>query len=228
MLRAVIFDFDGVIVDSELVHYTALNKAFAKYDIQVPKEKYWSDYLAYNDLENILAVSRDYNADFKDEDIRSILQSKSQYFDEMVQTQTALIDGASAFISMLKTNTIPMAIYSGSNIREIELMLKGTDLIGCFQVIVTGEDVKKSKPDPEGYLLAFDSLNQKAAEKILPQQCVVIEDSHWGLQAAQAANMKTVAVTNTYPPEKLAQFAEKVVKSLDELSLLDLENLCPV
>ena len=228
MLRAVIFDFDGVIVDSELVHYTALNKAFAKYDIQVPKEKYWSDYLAYNDLENILAVSRDYNADFKDEDIRWILESKSQYFDEMVKTETALIDGASDFVNMLKADSVPMAIYSGSNIREIELMLKGTDLISCFQVIVTGEDVEKSKPDPEGYLLALDSLNQKEAGKILPQQCVVIEDSHWGLQAAQTAEMRAVAVTNTYQPEKLAQFAEKVVKSLDELRLQDLENLCPV
>ena len=93
-------------------------------------------------------------------------------------------------------------------------------------MIITAEDVKKGKPDPQGYVLALEKLNQDEKTPIKPAECVVIEDSHWGLAAAAAAGMHPVAITNTYPAEQLRDKAEKVIIRLDELTIDELENIC--
>lgn len=92
-------------------------------------------------------------------------------------------------------------------------------------MIVSAEFVKKGKPSPEGFLLTLKKLNHYRQNVILANQCVVIEDSHWGLQAAKAAGMHTIAVTNSYDADQLT-LAEKIVTKLGELSIDDLQNLC--
>ena len=87
------------------------------------------------------------------------------------------------------------------------------------------EQVRKGKPDPEGFLLTLKKLNQNRQKHILPNHCVVIEDSHWGLNAAKAAGMHTIAITNTYDAEQLS-IAERIVTRLNELSISDLRQLC--
>jgi len=109
---------------------------------------------------------------------------------------------------------------------DIDLMLGGTDFKDAFEVIVTADDVKHGKPDPEGYLQALKKLNVNEVTPIEPSQCIVIEDSHWGLEAASAAGMNPIAVTNTYPKEELDGKARKIVDRLDELTVDDLHNLC--
>jgi len=133
---------------------------------------------------------------------------------------------------MLFQNKIPMAIYSGALLSEIEMILcaasltgKGANLRSFFDVIVSAEQVKKGKPDPEGFLLALKLLNTKTNQAIKPQDCIVIEDSHWGLEAAQAAGMHPVAVTNTYSAEQLKP-ADKIIGNLSELTLDELQTLC--
>jgi len=133
---------------------------------------------------------------------------------------------------MLKQNNIPMAICSGALLAEIELILEEGWLRSFFEVIVSAEQVKKGKPNPEGFLLTLQKLNRIVSPAqagiqnlILPNQCIVIEDSHWGLEAAKAAGMHTVAITNSYDADQLAM-AEKVVTQLSELSIGDLQHLC--
>jgi len=112
-------------------------------------------------------------------------------------------------------------------------MLEGTGLRHLFREIVSGEQVTKGKPDPEGFLLTLERLNNNKAisgqsencKHIKANECVVIEDSHWGLQAAKAAGMHLIAVTTSYGPEKLGM-AEKIIDQLNELSLDDLHQLC--
>jgi len=92
-------------------------------------------------------------------------------------------------------------------------------------VIVSAEQVKKGKPNPEGLLLTLQKLSEKGHSPTLANQCIVVEDSHWGLEAAKAAGMHTIAVTNSYDADQLA-IAEKVVADLGQLSISDLHELC--
>jgi len=135
-------------------------------------------------------------------------------------------------LTLLEENSIPMAICSGSLLTELEMILEDTGLRHLFEVIVSGEQVKKGKPNPEGFLLTLKRLNSNASlaqtgnqNGILPGECIVIEDSHWGLEAAKAAGMHTIAVTNSYEAEQLGM-AEKVVNQINELSIDDLQKLC--
>jgi beta-phosphoglucomutase len=105
-------------------------------------------------------------------------------------------------------------------------MIEGTELAGVFDPIVSADDVKKGKPHPEGFELALRRLNDGGKDRILSSQCVVIEDSHWGLQAATRAGMHTIAVTNTYDGGHLGPYAQMVVNRLDEIKMCDLQGLC--
>ena len=118
-----------------------------------------------------------------------------------------------------------MAICSGALQPEIETILKGAGLRSYFEVIVSAEQVEKGKPDPEGFLLALKLLNKRMHKSIKPEDCVVIEDSHWGLEAAKAAGMRAVAITNTYAAEHLKP-ADKVIVHLNELTLSFLRDIC--
>ena len=227
MLKAVIFDFDGVVSDSEMLHYKALNEILIKYGIDVPKKVHWQKYLGYGDIENIEAVSRDYDMGLTDEQIVEIARQKTEVFNELVKTEMTIIDGVAEFVGMLIENGIPLAICSGAIASDIKLMLDGCEFANAFRAIVTADDVGKGKPDPEGFLLALEKLNETIdGDQILPQECVVIEDSGWGLAAAKSAGMHTAAVTNTYPAEQLAGLADKIVGRLDELNMDDLAELC--
>ena len=129
------------------------------------------------------------------------------------------------FLDTLSAAKVPTAICSGALRAEIELILDEASLRSYFDVIVSAEEVKRGKPDPEGFLLALKKLNELWPEPIAPERCVVIEDSHWGLKAAKAAGMRTIAVTNTYDAAQLKQ-ADNVVARLDELTMDDLQRIC--
>jgi beta-phosphoglucomutase-like phosphatase (HAD superfamily) len=118
-----------------------------------------------------------------------------------------------------------MAICSGAVLEEIELILEQSGLGPFFEEIVSAEQIAKGKPDPEGFLLALERLNEGSQNSIAANECVVIEDSHWGLEAGNAAGMHTVGITNTYNPGQLSM-AEKIIASLSELTIDDLQQLC--
>ena len=226
MLRAVIFDFDGVIADSEKLHYLALNEVFKLHGVEVPRAVHWEKYLGFTDVENIEAVSRDYGMGLTPGRVQELMEIKARIFADLVRREDPLIEGVEAFIAMLEQNGIRRAICSGALLIDIREMLANTDLFDRFEVIVTADDVASGKPDPEGYLLALEKLNAAETTPIRPRECVVVEDSHWGLAAAQAAGMRRVAVTNTYAEGELAGKADRVVSRLDALTLADLERLC--
>ena len=226
MLQAVIFDFDGVIADSEALHYKALNTVFNRYGVDVSKDLHWQKYLGYSDRENIEAVNVDYSMGMDYTKIQTLIDEKKIVFDELVADGSIIINGVSVFIQRLIDSGIRRAICSGALRSDIDLMLGGTDFKDAFEVIVTADDVKHGKPDPEGYLQALKKLNGNEVTPIEASQCIVIEDSHWGLEAASAAGMNPIAVTNTYPKEELDGKARKIVDRLDELTVDDLHNLC--
>lgn len=225
-LQAVIFDFDGVICDSELLHYQALNTVFKRFGVDIPKQVHWDKYLGYSDLENIQAVNRDYGMGLDDAAIAEQIAEKKVIFNELAKADAVVFDGVAEFIRMLAEHNIRRAICSGALRSDIDLMLSGASFADAFEVIVSADDVTHGKPDPQGYQMALDRLNSNNNTTIKPSECVVIEDSHWGLEAAVAAGMNPIAVTNTYSRDKLNTKAKNVVNKLNELTIDDLEGVC--
>ena len=232
MLRAVIFDFDGVITDSEILHLRAFNQVLAQYGIEIRTKDYYKDYLGLTDLDCFQLVARKGRLGLDDREIENLVKQKNQVFQELAKTEGRIIEGVRDFLEMLKQNNVPMAICSGAVLAEIALILEEARLRPFFAVIISAEQVKRGKPNPEGFLLTLQKLNRIVSpaeagiqNSILPNQCIVIEDSHWGLEAAKAAGMHTIAVTNSYDAEQLSM-AEKIVARLSELSIDDLQQLC--
>jgi len=226
MLKAVIFDFDGVIADSELLHYRAFKDKVGRYGVDLTEKRYYDEYLGYTDIECARAISADFGLELDEAGINRLIKEKTELFELLVRAESTIIDGVREFLCMLKQENVRLAICSGALLEDIELMLDGTDLADFFEIIVAADHVHKGKPDPEGFLLALQRLNKAGSEQISPGDCVVIEDSPWGLKAAAAARMHTIAVTNSYPTEQLAGLAQKVVSRLNELTISDLQSVC--
>jgi beta-phosphoglucomutase len=225
MLQAVIFDFDGVITDSEILHLRAFNKVLAQFGIEISTNDYYKEYLGLTDADCFNLVAKRYRLPVHCKEIGSLMKQKAQFFEQLAKTEGRIIEGVSEFLRMLQRNNVPMAICSGALLAEIELILEEARLRELFAVIVSAEQVKKGKPDPQGFLLTLQKLNHNRQKPIAAKECIVIEDSHWGLQAARAAAMHTVAVTNSYDADQLS-LAEKIVARLDELSIEELQQIC--
>jgi len=225
MLKAVIFDFDGVITDSEILHLRAFNQSLVPYGIEISTKDYYTNYLGFSDFDCYKALIDNALLKINEQQIGGIVKKKSKIFEELTKTEGRIIEGVHDFLQMLEDEHIPMAICSGSLLTEIEVILEGAGLRHFFAEIVSAEQVKKGKPHPEGFSLSLKKLNQKSHPPIAANQCIVIEDSYWGLQAAKDAGMHTIAITNSYDAEQL-KLAEKIVSHLNELTIDDLRQLC--
>jgi beta-phosphoglucomutase len=225
MLRAVIFDFDGVISDTERTHLQAFNKILAKYNIEISEADYYKDYLGLNDYEGFKEMAGAHNLQLGDDEIADLVTQKGKIFEELAKSQSNIIEGTAEFLGMLKQNGIKMAICSGAVRSDIDAILNGTGLPDFFEAIITADNVKESKPDPAGFNLALKRLNKRQEKKIQPAECIVVEDSPWGLEAANRAGMHTLAVTNSYTANEL-NMAEKTVATLGKVTIAELRGLC--
>jgi len=225
MLRAVIFDFDGVITDSEILHLRAFNRVLGQYGVEITTKDYYKQYLGSTDFDCFRVLSDKHGLGLDVQGIEKLVRQKNEVFEELAKTEGKIIKGVRGFLEILMDNNVRMAICSGSLLTEIELILGEAGLRNYFEVVVSAQEVKKFKPDPEGFLLALRKLNEKGHGPISAAECIVIEDSHWGLEAARRAGMHAVAVTNSYDAEQLAS-AEQIVDNLSELSISELQGLC--
>lgn len=225
MLRAVIFDFDGVITDSEILHFRAFNEILRGFGFELTKQEYYGKYLGMSDVDCYSTLIREGRLTIDVGQVRSLISSKNVVFEKLAREEGQIIDGVREFLSMLKEHNIPMAICSGALLSEIEMILPQSGLRDLFGIIVAADHVGKGKPDPEGFLLALKRLSDDGHQNLKGGECVVIEDSHWGLEAGRAAGMKVVAVTNTYAADQLT-CADRIVANLADLSIDDLQKMC--
>jgi beta-phosphoglucomutase len=225
VLKAVIFDFDGVISDSEPCHFAAANKVLDDFGIQLTQQQYYADYLGFTDYELFETVKKKYKTDFKGTSIEQLVERKAEVFQELIRQTDHLINGIIELIGRLKRNGIKVAVNSGAIAADIKIMLAGSAIEDSFDVIVSADDITKGKPDPEGYLLTLEKLNTVSDSPISAKQCVVIEDSRWGIISAKKAGMHAVAVTNSYTAEELKD-AEMIIDSVRQLKVSALQKLC--
>lgn len=209
-VRAVVFDFDGVLADSEAQHLRSYREVLAPSGVSITDEAYCERYLGLDDAGVFGAVAADFGLMFGDEEIELLIDEKARRFEAVAAGGALLYPQAAACVRRLAERW-PLGIASGARRSEIELVLRGADLLGAFAFIVAAGETDRSKPAPDPYLRAAE-LHQAQ-----PSQCVAIEDSPAGLQAARAAGMRTIAVTHTYPAHVLAGRADVFVDSLDEI-----------
>ena len=219
MYEAVIFDFDGVIIDSEPLHFEASVAALKKCNIVLNYNEYCENYIGLSDKEMFPKI---FAANCKLCDAKKtefLIRDKiNKYIDIIQQTMhLPFIAGLEQYINFLRKQSAKLAICSGSAKEEIVSVLSRSNIKNMkdlFDVIVSYDDVSRGKPDPEGYLLASKRLN------VLPEKCLVIEDTPFGIKAARAAGMTVIGLLTTHNE---AQLKEAHIISKNFLNLPDIE-----
>ncbi len=217
-LKAIIFDFNGVIVDDEPLHLELLRRVLEEEGLSLSDEDYHEKYLGYDDRGAFAAALTDQERAAQAANqtyIESLIERKARYYLDAINERMLFFPGVIELARRLAAE-FPLAIASGALRHEIELVLTRGELRDCFRVIVASEDVSACKPDPEGYVKALARLNESMPGSIQPAQCLVIEDSVAGLEAARRAGMRCLAVTNSYTAAELTT-ADAVVTSLADI-----------
>lgn len=216
-IQAIVFDFDGVLADSEPLHLRVYQELLAPSGVTLTREDYCARYLGYDDEGAFRQMAADYSLLLGDEEIELLIREKAKRFEALVSGGNVFYPGAAECIARLGARW-PLGIASGALRADIEVILAGAAAARDFRFIVAAGDVDASKPAPDPYLKAAELHGVPA------HRCVAVEDSHWGLKSATAAGMRTIAVTHTYPRSSLSH-ADRVVDSLDEITLQLVESL---
>jgi len=227
MLRAVIFDFNGIIVDDEPIHFRLFQRVLGEEGIALTEQDYYARYLGFDDRGAFIAGFREQSRPLSAQKLQELIERKADYYKEAIRNHVTVFPGVKNLVSDL-AQTLPLAVASGALRHEIETILKTAGLLNHFRAIVAAEDVTQGKPEPEIYLKALAALNARGGngKPIEAADCVVIEDSKEGIRGARRAGMKCLAVTNSHPAELLGD-ADAVVKSLEHVKLTFLQNMCP-
>jgi len=223
MLKAIIFDCDGVIADTEPLHLAAFQKVLDEESIALTEDEYFSRYLALDDRGCFTMAYADRGKSLAEEKLDELVRRKADYIEPVMQNHLRIFPGVTEFIRQA-AGKYSLAVASGALRQEVELILEHGRVRDCFPVVVSAEDVSRSKPHPDPFIKAIELVNAGRAERIMPRECLVIEDSIHGVEAAHRAGMSCLAVTNTYGEEQLPE-AERVVESLEGLRLEELEKL---
>ena len=209
-VAAIIFDFDGVLADTERLHLAAFQQVFAARGWHLDEITYFDRYLGCDDRGLVVAFARDQQLTVTEADVRTLVQDKTAAFDLHLHAGSVLFPQARRCVERMAAR-FALGIASGAARAEILTILEAGRLREHFPVVVAADDVSETKPSPEPYLTAARQLG------IAPDACLAVEDSAPGLAAARAAGMRTIGITTTLPRDLLTD-AHRVIDELDELS----------
>lgn len=212
--EAVIFDFDGVIVDTEPLHYAAFQRLLEPLGLGFSWEQYIETYMGFDDRDAFIEAFKGDETGLSTEALMDLIDQKAALFQEIIRDSIHAYPGVVDLIRNIHNSRTPLAICSGALRSDIEPILETLGISDCFDIIVTAEDVARSKPDPECYRLAHAGLNTFHALNIPSQRVLAIEDTPAGISAAKGAGLQVLAVTNSYPAAQLTQ-ATAVTETLD-------------
>ena len=215
-LLGVIFDFDGVIADTEPIHLRAFQDALAGGPMKLSDEAYWERYLGLDDAGLFAAIARDQDVSIDPEDAARLAAAKAAHFAARVASADVVYPAARRCIEQCAADGVPLAVASGALHHEIDTILTRSGLRQHFAAIVAADDVAASKPAPDTYARAVELLCRGLDRPVSPDGFIAIEDSRWGIESANAAGLPCVGVTTSYPSDELTGSAA-VVASLDEL-----------
>ncbi|HEX2974153.1 MAG TPA: HAD family phosphatase [Tepidisphaeraceae bacterium] len=212
--RAIIFDFDGVLVNSEPLHFYAFQDVLKAEGIPLTEAEYYQGLIGFDDRGAFKRIFEQHGRALDPKTFLRVMTRKKEVMLRQIQSRKyQALPGVEAFVRALWRN-YPLAVCSGALRDEIELMLEGVSLRDCFRVIVSAEDVMIGKPDPQGYLLTLKELSEKLKKTLKPADCLLIEDAPEPIRSARRAGFPTMAVATSYSVDKLKD-ANWAVKSLE-------------
>ena len=210
-MKIIIFDFDGVILDSENSHFIAFNEALKNLNINISEDEYYSKYISLDDRGVITNVVNDKNISVTNEEIDMIIKNKNDYFESRLIDNSKLFPGVEELIIQLSKNFV-LSIGSGANRSEIIKTLKNNNIYDYFEIIVSANEVNNPKPNPETYNRVLDNINTD----FNINEIIVIEDSPGGIEAAKSAGLKCIAITNTFDNKELGK-ADIIVSNYEDI-----------
>jgi len=224
MLRAIIFDFDGVVADSEPIHLAVFQRVLGEQGFFLSPEEYYAEYLGYDDKGCFRTFFTTHGQSPSDKTIDDLVARKAQTYLDHIKQNLIIFPGVCELVRDAASRH-RLAIASGALRNEIEYVLECAGIRKEFEHITSAEDVRQGKPDPEPFVHALASLNRASRSgqvRLAPDDCLVIEDSIPGIRAARAAGMKVLAVTNTHTVQDLHE-ADALTHSLADVKWPDLQ-----
>jgi beta-phosphoglucomutase len=222
--QAVIFDFDGVLVDSEPLHLACFQEVLAPRGVTLTAEAYYGRYLGFDDAEAFRQALRDAGRDAEPAELDRMIAAKTALVQRALRRDVPALPGAAELIGALAGAGVPLAVCSAALREEIRLALETLGVWGGFAAVVAAEDVQRCKPDPQGYRLSLEHLRAATGRALPAERCCACEDSPAGVRAAKAAGLRVLAVTSSYAAADLHE-ADAVVNDLTETTPRDLATL---
>ena len=215
--EAVVFDFDGILVDSEPLHHRAFTEVLDPLGMAFPWKEYVEIYMGFDDRDAFREAFRGKGIDLDDANLAKLVAAKSEAFLRGLRDGVTAYPGAASLIESLRAAGRPLALCSGALRSDIDPILAQLGVARCFDVIVSANDVRRSKPDPESYTLAFARLAERHPTSLtVPGESVAVEDTPAGIRSAKGAGLRVLAVTNSYGAEELAE-ADWITDSLESV-----------
>jgi beta-phosphoglucomutase len=219
MIRAVIFDLDGTLVDTEPLHFAAFNQVLRPDGIEIPLDEYSARLIGLNDRDCFATVLRENRKDPSDEHVAELIARKTVVYQAMVLERDVLYPGAAKFVRDC-AQRFPLMIATGTLRAEAEAILRRAGLRELFLDIIAAEDVERGKPEPDGFIAALGRIGYllRQRDPVLADECLVVEDTQAGIEAGHRAGMKVLALCHMAPASELAA-ADVVRKSISDLDL---------
>ena len=229
MLNAIVFDFDGVVVDSERMHFDAFNHVGEKLGLGFTWDQYLAQFIGFDDKDAFrVMLGRSPGVEETGSDaaqLRDLVADKAVAFEAIVAEGVRATPGVLALIDEAVAANLPIAIASGATHADIVLMLEALSLTDVFKIIVSADRVTRSKPDSESYAKAVLELAASRPDAtVTAQGALAIEDTTAGLTSARDAGLMTLGLGTTGPAAALTSFADRVVDSLDGVTLASIRQ----
>ncbi len=205
VVKAVLWDMDGVLVDTAPFHFQAWRALFASLGRDVSEEEFRRTFGLRND-----DILRAILGDMPPERLRELGNRKEELFRDAIRGKVTPLPGVVDVVRRLRDRGVKQAVVSSAPRRNVETILHALSLTGAFDALVAEEEVQRGKPDPQGYLLGADRLG------VAPAACVVVEDAPAGVEAAKRAEMRCIGLAAGRRPEELAAADLVVVSLADE------------
>jgi len=221
-LKAVLFDFNGVIINDEPIHERLINQLLIKENLRPKAGEFRQFCLGRSDRDCLTDLFNNRGRVVTESFLDNLIGRKARAYVQELATleKLPLYPGLEDFIFNLRAARVKLAVVSGAIRSEIELVLQRSQLSNYFSVIVSGDEKISGKPEPDAYLAAIDRLNQQFPELALkPWECLAIEDTFHGIESAKRAGIPVVGVANTYPFHMLQRRANWTVDYLSDLEL---------
>jgi beta-phosphoglucomutase len=222
VLKAVLFDFNGVIIKDESIHRDLLDEILLSENLPPQGKEFWQVCVGRSDRAGLRELLKLRGRFVTEEYLDKLIAKKAAAYRQRLEqlVTVPIYSEVVQFIQQMYERGYKLAIVTGAVRSEVERILERAEIARYFETIVTGDDIAQSKPDPEGYLLSIDRLNQMYPDlNLLPSECLAIEDTFAGLQAVKSAGVQAVAIAHTYPFHMLQRRANWTIDCFADLEL---------